>query len=477
MVQSTGFIDFYVSIGRYSSTLVGSRASDGAPVQIQQRGDIECKGERLPTGYYTMSNSLDEIRSMIPALKAWIEDVAISLTTESRTYVTSEESERMQDTVTPEFAKRSKAGEVIISPLDHSKTEATIFSTPGTGDTLQLVEDPIIDTWDSTSVYGYGARVTFTLKSNSSMPCGVSPDEYTRITGLADQLAVSDLGDLAMHRAFSNRNETDMDLAVTLAEMPQTVGYIRSRVKEAERLFLYLRSGRYRKLAPKAVKRAKAYKRKYGHSMPKSKLLAEIWLEMRYAIRPLVYDITSAMKYLENQHTAKHTRHTARGFEEADDTSDVSYSWNEDGVAYSFSGVASIRKEWRAGILSDVVFGQHNMRNLGLHKIGTMVWELIPWSFVLSWFISVDRLLAELDPDVHLTPLGSWLTTRTEKTVYGVVVATLPDGSEKTLPFDWSQTQTDRVPNYESSYITTRLNLDVWKLTDLAALARALRQK
>jgi hypothetical protein len=72
------------------------------------------------------------------------------------------------------------------------------------------------------------------------------------------------------------------------------------------------------------------------------------------------------------------------------------------------------------------------MRMLGLRDqdIPVTVWELVPWSFVVDWFVNVGDWIQAVTPNPSVTVKGSWTTTivRTRDEV-GPIRATLYVGT------------------------------------------------
>jgi hypothetical protein len=106
-----------------------------------------------------------------------------------------------------------------------------------------------------------------------------------------------------------------------------------------------------------------------------------------------------------------------------------------------------------------------------LFNVGSAVVELIPYSFVVGWFLNLDGIISSMNPSPHQLPLGGCVTATTT-TSTSVHVVHNPSGSFCT----YTSTLTDRVrtPDVQPMYLTLDINLDIPKLIDLAALTRQL---
>jgi hypothetical protein len=134
---------------------------------------------------------------------------------------------------------------------------------------------------------------------------------------------------------------------------------------------------------------------------------ADYLLEYKYGWKPLLADIYGMSKLLKQQlQPPKVISSTGKSFrEEISAGSDSSY---ERSVENSF-------RQARCklyGILDDD-FG-HRIDQLGLSNPLSLAWELVPYSFVVDWFIPVGATLDALVPPAGVTFLGGCTTMRGE---------------------------------------------------------------
>jgi hypothetical protein len=116
------------------------------------------------------------------------------------------------------------------------------------------------------------------------------------------------------------------------------------------------------------------------------------------------------------------------------------------------------------------------MRTLGFTNIAGTAWELTFLSWAVDYFINLDGLLYHLTPDIGVNQLAAWsgtdddikITTQVHR--YSANDNTLLD----TVTYVTNKNVYKREPVTSPSYLTLDINLDIYKLTDLAALFRVL---
>lgn len=120
------------------------------------------------------------------------------------------------------------------------------------------------------------------------------------------------------------------------------------------------------------------------------KALSSHWLSFRYGWRPLVGDIDSLSKIIAGFTTSWRTRHNERVFD-----TESSASMSET-TALRTEGIQSILVTDKLSIsMRGSVTADISIPDLQFNPL-MAGWELIPFSFVIDWFVSVGKSIAAL---------------------------------------------------------------------------------
>nr|UJQ84990.1 MAG: hypothetical protein 1 [Leviviridae sp.] len=381
----------------------------------------------------------------------------------------------MTDVVTSRFKERSSHGEVIMSPMSSSK-EATSSGA------VESWTTPFVLTFtcsqasaNTTSPWSQGVGqtiLTCTLNRSACTKYAFGVPEAVRLAFQSAHMTTPDHidGQPAINQAFSAITQAELDLPLILAESGKTIAHIALTVSRLAKLVKGLKLGAAQLVMGKLPNVS-------WKSIPtSSKEFSSLWLEARYAWRPLLMDIESSIKYLSKNSTVT-PRRTFRGFTDDDDVQSVDWTYTSGGYSYKFVGDITTSRVARAGVLTEIDFGLERLRDLGgLNLFGTG-WELIPFSFVVDWFVDVKGIIASLNPQAGIKTLGSWCTYFLEKQFSGTVLIThTSSGQNKTANFSSVVQKKLREPGVSTNFINLDVNLDIYKLVDAAALLRMLKR-
>jgi hypothetical protein len=238
---------------------------------------------------------------------------------------------------------------------------------------------------------GY-ANVTALLTEHNYLSGWIAEIEATD-SSLANECAVKALGKLA---------DAKVNLLVTVAEAHKTIDLVLGKANQVYRAISNLRKGRY-EAAFKALGMSisdkrnsaliKGWRRRFDPNLAANNF-AKQWLELRYGWNPLLMDIKGAAEAILDQlHggrlpwivvSAKVTSQKARNVKTASGYSVGSYGIDS----------ATAVKTYKIKIWADLTSPRLNQaQQLGLTNPALVVWELVPFSFVFDWFISVGDYL------------------------------------------------------------------------------------
>jgi hypothetical protein len=376
----------------------------------------------------------------------------------------------MNDIVTPSFKKLSSKGRIINNPMDRTLT------SEGEGYLLRNL------TYYFRS-FNHGTHYRY---DNLGQAIG-----YDDIAGMPGFLTcpsadVDSVKNLALAEAWAKVSEHPFQGLVFLGELRETLGTLRD--------LMFLCVGRWRKVGS-LIRAARK-------SVAVSKTASELWLQYRYGLRPLFYEVLSAIDAIKAVGTTPRT--TYRGFSKTVADDEVSTtSWNAGSAEYPIQVAATRRSSsevsCRAGVLVERELQDISIPDafgLSVDQILPTVWELIPYSFVVDWFLNTANWLQALTPRVDVSPLASWVSVVSEQLQTTEVTSFVQEGVNpgygsgkyvcscygdpsntlvKSKPRIKKTLYKERIPEMSLSPIPSfDIRLSVGKVADLLALIRVL---
>lgn len=157
--------------------------------------------------------------------------------------------------------------------------------------------------------------------------------------------------------------------------------------------------------------------------------IAGDWLKYRYGAVPLFNDLVGAFE--ASFKPVFTDRFTARGSASVPnlDLDDVTAVVEPGGY---YSGTISRelhRQGWvRAGVLYQHELTWSDQFGLSMHNVLPTLWEWIPYSFVVDWFVNVGDFVRAVTPKARVKILSSWVVTNVE-TQRTIVLATTGAGN------------------------------------------------
>jgi hypothetical protein len=184
------------------------------------------------------------------------------------------------------------------------------------------------------------------------------------------------------------------DLGVNIAETRKSYNTVVSNLRSIGKALIHLKHGRvghaFRQLRVPA-------KRTKGLS---SRDVTGRWLEMQYGWMPLVSQAYEAAKAVEALTGPRVLR-----FRVSSGSKVAMYDGSQNPGCYTYPVRASYSKSIIAELYEDLAL----QRSLGLVNPAEILWEIVPYSFVVDWFLPIGSYISAWGVIPHLQ--GRFLTT------------------------------------------------------------------
>lgn len=195
-----------------------------------------------------------------------------------------------------------------------------------------------------------------------------------------------------------------INMPVFAAEATQGINMVSDAAKRIGNSALAVASGRFGKAAqilgmPGPPKVPSPWKRGQDG-------LRDNWLSYRYGWMPLLSDVDGAVDAL--------TRPAMSGIL-AFARCKRPFSFEKVFTAPGYSQVVSVTGYVSAGVYYECK-NSTDFTSLGLSNPAEVAWELVPYSFVVDWFIPIGKALSALDAFTNVTVLASYVNKRYHST-------------------------------------------------------------
>lgn len=242
-------------------------------------------------------------------------------------------------------------------------------------------------------------------------PTGFSPESESR----------------AMLQAQLALKGQKVSLGVAIAEAGKTASLVASTATRVARAFTAVRRGRLGEAAnhlgvPLHVssfkkrrrgRNGRLYKGVRGTDPWAKKYRADIdnWLELQYGWKPLLVDLHGAVQALAERDYHEHLI-TAKGVCRIPSNSSI-YTEGEYPCLLETTGWEGTFVRLDACLRDEQL---DRVRNLGLSNPLEIAWEVIPYSFIVDWFLPIGDAIQAMDYALGLTFLSGSVTHRLDAT-------------------------------------------------------------
>lgn len=303
----------------------------------------------------------------------------------STNYFWTGNSKQISDETHPGYAKRKAKGAIIMGNMHLTNTTCSFTDKSCT-------QGPH-PTWGTRvsrgNFFGYATRPS---------------DPVTELDSFLSQMKA-----LALIKAYAEIDKGAISSAEYVAELSTTIGMLRRPFKNS------------RKLIGKIVKARDGLLKTTSNFAEAS---ANAWLEYRYGWKPILSDVAKVVTATHDvRERMQRRRLVARGRESLTLNREKAFSvsggiptWDtilgsvesKNQLSASAGVIYEVRERTATSALSQYLCAD-------THNTPQNVWNILPYSFVVDWFVNVGDWLAAVTPNPNISVRGNWVTTVHEK--------------------------------------------------------------
>lgn len=209
----------------------------------------------------------------------------------------------------------------------------------------------------------------------------------------------------ALLSMLENIKAETFNVPVFLGEGKETVNFTVDVIKGLAKTYSAVKHGRLRDLYRTVLPSQKGSYAAGSRIVDKS---ANVWLQWRYAVQPMMFDFQAMLDYAIQNPLRPIVRHmtgrSAQSFSKVIKGSDYYVTQVNGKYAVEY------------GMYYQITQRAEFAKRLGLCNVAQALWELTPASFILDWVIPIGRTVGAADALVGVSPLGWYRTTKIRST-------------------------------------------------------------
>ncbi len=216
----------------------------------------------------------------------------------------------------------------------------------------------------------------------------------------------------AINDVLRKLSDNSVNLAQAFAERKQTIDMLGKTVNRLASAALAIRRGKMREAVFLFERKVPDGRALYKHDIrPSPNNLANHWLEFSYGWRPLVSDIYGSMEQLAKTFSDnKPVRFRGRA-KDSETRSNVNVGQIQEipYIRYKTGWTVNYEASCVIQVKVDSEFAR-TMSQVGMTNPALLAWELVPYSFVVDWFLPIGSYLSNLTATHGLTFVSGTVT-------------------------------------------------------------------
>lgn len=250
---------------------------------------------------------------------------------------------------------------------------------------------------------------------------------------LVPQYPTQNSVDSTLVGAYAKLGEAQMDFGMFFAELGETLTMLRKPFSSVRKLFHNIRRWGKPRYNVDGLRRGQPRRKREDFSRSRSKELVNSqeqissdifdalsgqWMEYRYGIVPLFKDIESILKLVDDRIADFHEQMMRKVRKEVGPRTQTYKQKTFETLPNQMTCFAFEETRFTEYKLYSKVFYRrtnsvwHQLNALGLNpaSAGSLMWELVPLSFVVDWFVNVGDWLKAIAPHPGIDVIGNTVT-------------------------------------------------------------------